>query len=370
MKDFIRPIRNFLTTLAHSYVIKGWLLKGRLSNTAEEISILYYGYEGVKNDLTRRLFNNECEVKPVTFELIHRFKERIREKHKVCDLLMLQGRAIPQGILNLSANFYLPLFLEMGVNLLGDDGPLESRKSLRGARSKIAQYDFNYVTSKESCDFDKFYFDMYLPNCKNRHKEAAWIHDYHDLKKKAHEILFLHYQGEAVAGAVLEWNFSTRSAYYWHCGMKDGSESLMKMGARLAIDYYVMLRSREVGMHSLNLGGVRPFLKDGVLEYKSRIGARFGSHVLDSGLLGLWVFNEKAIQAFLREQPFICYENSGVYRAIFLNDRSQDDMQKEEIRYRKKGLAGIRIYPQFENKGVQNATPADAFVLNSSALGS
>src|SRR5438045_3264071 len=109
--NLFMPVKSALATLAHSCVIKGWLLKGTVSNTAEKISILFYGHQGVRNDFARRFFNNDCEVKSLPLEPIYGFKERIRKKSKTCDLLMLQGRVFPDDILNLQADFYLPLFI-------------------------------------------------------------------------------------------------------------------------------------------------------------------------------------------------------------------------------------------------------------------
>jgi hypothetical protein len=350
-KRFLETSHRLLSKLAHFFVLKGWLLKGKVLNVPEEISILYYGHKGVRNDLIHRIFNGDCEVRNAPLELVHQFKKRISGKHNHCDLLMLQGRDLPYDILSLDAHFYLPLFLEMEVDLTEKDGPLETRNSLRGARSRISKYDFHCIASKKSRDFDKFYYDIYVPSSKKRYGDAAWIHGYQDLKKKIHEILFLQYQGQTVAGAVCEWNFSTLAGYYWYWGIKDGSESIREMGVGNVMDYYVMLWSREVGMRKLNLGGVRPFLKDGVLQHKLRMGARFGRHVPDSGLLALWIFNKKkAVQDFLREQPFICYENPGIYRAVCLNDRSHAELQEEDACHRNHGLAGIRIYPLFENR--------------------
>ncbi|HVN73917.1 MAG TPA: GNAT family N-acetyltransferase [Methanoregula sp.] len=150
------------------------------------------------------------------------------------------------------------------------DKPPETLKQFRKHKKTIQSYTAEISNDAEHLKF--FYEQMYLPFIRERHKDAL-IEDISKLQyllKKNGELILLRHQQELVGGLFCKRMGGTY--YALSVGLID--DRWLSEDAVPALFYHSMIRARELNARFVDFGESRPFLSDGVLEYKRRWGGR------------------------------------------------------------------------------------------------
>jgi hypothetical protein len=162
--------------------------------------------------------------------------------------------------------------------------PVEELLNKRSRRKEIEKVvKFQPVFSTDPADLDFFYEKLYLPYMKK------WQNDAIILKKAffkndistTGELCFLKKDDQIVAGQFC--NCVRNSYVLITLGVTD--EAYVKEGATAALYYYGIRRAQEKGVKYVDLGLSRPFIDDGVLNYKRKWGGEIqrdpeNSHVV------------------------------------------------------------------------------------------
>jgi hypothetical protein len=299
----------------------------------------------VREDLTRRFFPEGAEAQRLPRKPLVQFEKHVSGKPPESDLIFVELHPAREKQIPLKADYYLPLFMKMELDLTDASGPLETRKSLKDVRRRVHKNGFLYCVSKDPPDFDDYYFNMYLPHVRQRFGEAAMEQDYQELREKfqeEYELIQIRAGNGMVAGALIHVDAASGEGQVLFPGVRHGLESLMKAGVTDAIYFYSFIRMRQCGLRTIQLGAVRPFLNDGSLQYKLGLGARFAdSHMASAGLLAVRI-ESPAGYKFMKNHPFIAYEGPEIYRAVYLDPLSPEVWETRELFWIQKGLAGIR----------------------------
>lgn len=112
--------------------------------------------------------------------------------------------------------------------------------------------------------------------------------------------------------------------------MQNGDRELMKQGAMGALYLYGIQHLTEQGYSHALLGGVRPFLIDGVLQYKRKWGARLiaGDDGDPHWLMVAVTRPTEAVRDFLGACPLICEEDQGLVGRVLLDHTGSDDNER------------------------------------------
>jgi hypothetical protein len=294
-------------------------IQGRSRYGGFPIQMLFIGSHPIRDDLIVRVLEDDFLVTPLGMTPVYRLTDLIK-KNDQCDVVFTEWHSFPHRIFSLTADFFLPAFMKMEICLCAKCPPLERRGALSEVRRRIRKANLTYSVRTDLDSFDDFYFNMYLPHIQSRYGRAALQHDYEDLKSRfsEYELLMVRSEGEDLAGALLKRDQTVGSIVY--LGVKGGSPSLIKAGVTGALYYYSFLHFSAQGLPKANLGGVRPFLNDGVLKYKLEMGAVFSSsHVDEAGLLGLKINRKNAaVKTLFENLPFIAYEKPEHYSSVYL----------------------------------------------------
>jgi hypothetical protein len=117
----------------------------------------------------------------------------------------------------------------------------------------------------------------------------------------------------------------------------------VKAGALAAIYYFSLLFAENRGFSRLFLGGARPFLNDGPLQYKKKWGLRITGRLRT--MPDVWVFRphpaSAAVRSFLRNNPFVFERDNAFRAAVFVG--ADEVLNEESIEHLRKahGLPGI-----------------------------
>lgn len=151
--------------------------------------------------------------------------------------------------------------------------------------------------------------------------------------------------GEDMAADILVYH-DDGCVQAWSAGVKDGDTAYVKAGALAAL-YYFRAQHLLAKKHSrCDVGLSRPFLKDGVLQYKNKWGLELTSH--NDKLFVLKFSQDSAgTRAFMRNNPFIYLDGQRLQGAVFRDpEKSDDTATLERLRkdYHISGMAGLRFF--------------------------
>jgi hypothetical protein len=132
----------------------------------------------------------------------------------------------------------------------------------------------------------------------------------------------------------------------WESGIRDGNRDYVKEGAGGALYHFGLQYLQEKGFTKAFLGWSRPFLRDGVLQFKRRWSQRLMASYPNG--YGLKILSDTpAAKAFLCNNPFIFKRRGLLHGAVFVAaDRplTADDIQGLDRDYFYPGLSRLFIY--------------------------
>ena len=85
-------------------------------------------------------------------------------------------------------------------------------------------------------------------------------------------MILIKFKDQEIAGSLIA--YKGHNARLWCFGIKDANPDYVKMGAFGALYYFSFQYLKNKGFKQVGVGGSRPFLNDGVLNYKKKWGLR------------------------------------------------------------------------------------------------
>ncbi len=301
-----------------------WTLSGAEKNSGLPLTAAFAGIESSKNYFGKMVFGDafrETSLGARWFWDVESPVRRTGASLLFCDIPEEKSHFVPAR-----ADFFLPAWVEMEVDLSGDIQPLLRRdRYSKIRREKIQRHKLTPEIRTDEASFDDFYYRMYEPHMKSRHEASAVVRDYESLKrdflKKDSELLLVMKDGESISGLLNDYR---DGALLHYLGVRDASPELFRLGASEAAYYFSILRAKERGYDRVSLGHCRPFTRDGVFQYKTHYAAYVKGHHRSSGRIGVSVLDRTpAADAFFAQNPFVSLDGSG-YAINFFKDAAEE----------------------------------------------
>lgn len=241
--------------------------------------------------------------------------------------------------------FLIPNWVLGKVELPRDAGAL--RKVSRNLR-RLRRHDFRFEVTRDPRLFDDFYHNMYLPYIAQRFGDGADISSYEYLKAgfDSCELLLVKDQDTSIAGQLIL--YEPRGPHLWEMGVRDGNRDYVAGGAvGSAVFHFSLEYLQDNGHTKAWLGWSRPFLRDGVLQFKRSWSQR----IADNGnrRFALKVLSPTpAAQAFLCNNPFVFKSGDCFFGAVFVAGDAPlvaEDIVQIDKDYFHDGLSRLFIYP-------------------------
>lgn len=131
------------------------------------------------------------------------------------------------------------------------------------------RYGFQCTVSHEREDLETFYHEYYVPHVRQRHGEFAAIRSFAQLKRAIGRgfLVQVRQGGSWVSGLVVSLADSKR-VHLVAAGLHPSRLPGWQDGALSAADYFVLCWAKENGLRTVDFGGSRPHLSDGVFRHK------------------------------------------------------------------------------------------------------
>jgi hypothetical protein len=349
-RPLIFPVRLIFSFIYHLRVDE-WILTGEESSSRQQLAIMYSGTKEKKNYFANLAFNNlnlENHVGRRWLWQVATKSERIRSG---CSLIINEVPARFRNLFKKKECFYIPEWLICGVDIPDNIHSLVDYKSCQSdilVDNKSIKSDLRRINNNKLCfevaekfsQYQDFYYNMFVPYITKIHGNMALIPSYEWMKTefKHSDLLLIKKDGKQIAGVLL--NYWKKRARLWAIGIKDGDLNYLKQGVTGASYYFSFCHLRKKGYKTVSLGGSRAFLKDGVLRYKKKWGAKIIIATKSGYLLNIMSMTE-GVKGFLTNNPFVYIDKIGLIGAIFLNNDQLLRENNVETTYKGYSYEGI-----------------------------
>jgi len=187
--------------------------------------------------------------------------------------------------------------------------------STKSNLSRIRRAKFQHDTQPAGGCLDEFYARMFRPAMVRRHGEEAYVPGLRELRATLPsdaEMLRILHDGRWVAGSL---NHSSDEGYrLLRLGWLDGDAGLLRSGVVSALYWFNIKRAAALRHTRVLMGGVLPYLDNGLLQYKAFWGAGLSLLGRGWGAFGLLLDPEHPdCLRFLRDHSIVTRVEGGGY---------------------------------------------------------
>jgi hypothetical protein len=250
------------------------------------------------------------------------------ERHRDHAITFIDTDRTPRRRSESDRIFWLRGWVRTELDLARAEERIRRSDGIKSDVRKINQHGLYYDTTTDARAFERFYWDMYQSYAKHSFGGKAIYMSFEQMQTgldKA-ELLQVKKGDQAIAGMIVLYP-EHGLPYWWVLGVRDGDRGLIREGAQAAIYLFGIARLREKGYKRALLGGVRPFLADGVLQYKRKWGARLiaGDDGDPRWIMVSVARPTRAVREFLTASPLVGEDEHGLVGHLFANGVVPDE---------------------------------------------
>jgi hypothetical protein len=231
------------------------------------------------------------------------------------DLELLEIPSWQANVFSRAGYFIVPKLVAMTIDLRQ---PLEGALCHKDVRRKVrglAQLGYQYEVRRDEASFLELVHRMYLPTMRRRHGGQTYLRRERYLRHglKHGWVLILSRDGQRVGGALNIRRHGQPVVEHWVGGALEGDPRGLHRDVDSALIYFTLLWARQLpGVTRLSLTSCYPFLRDGLLLFKKRWGARLGVEQIWSTCLALRINRWTGwVRRFLAASPLVVAARSG-----------------------------------------------------------
>jgi hypothetical protein len=212
--------------------------------------------------------------------------------------------------------FFIPQWVSAEVSLQAEAVFEGNSPSRRRDIRKIASNKLSYRVTADTADLEYFYNAMYLPTMTSAHGGAAVLMSYRDMLDRAEageaELVYIADAEQPVAGSLIVYDDGQPRLL--SLGMLHANRDYYRASVGSAIYLFSFQHLLKKGFDRVDIGRTRPFLRDGTLYFKRRLGMKV-TQGSEHGFFLKPLNTDAAIREFLCSSPFI-YANGEQLRGI------------------------------------------------------
>jgi hypothetical protein len=289
-----------------------YLLEGLERSAGKPLKILFAGPEDLRNSVLKRAFGPGASERYLGRVPLRLSCEAIAPRAPGVDMVVRHTRHALERLPRGCVLARLPAWVRTEVDLRSPECLARGKQRIARIGRATGRAGFTAERARSEAEFVDFYDAMHLPLVRSRHGQGASVQKRGEvlagLRTGRVELLLVKKDGQVVAGGTVE--FTGQRARFWQIGVRGGDPALLEAGAADAVYYHVLSLCRERGTAVLNLGHSRPFVRDGVFEYKRMLGAYIASDWYSGIDLAVPHLTPGAVD-FLADNPLITLEADG-----------------------------------------------------------
>lgn len=256
-----------------NWSIPAYRIHAPIPSNEGEGTVIYYGNKPQYASWTHKLLGHVIEPLPVgKFSLLQILRGRNKTLAADISLCPLNPLTLP---LYASRGWHIiPLFVNCRINL---NKPITEIITSKGAKDdlRIARrigYQFTLLRNDKA--IHEFFHQMLIPTVKTRHEDRAFLSKWENIEHTYQNgFLIGAYLGDHWIGAILLALESADTVRIANIGWRNGDITWLKKGVVTALYNQSFIWAQENNFKYVNLGSSNPFVNDGPLNFKLKLGA-------------------------------------------------------------------------------------------------
>lgn len=317
-----------------------WIVEGAEKTTGERVTLFFSGQLENKNYLTDLLYAGDCREQFrrawLTPSLRRSSESTAGGSIAVVECTRLP-RAPPLG------TFHIPCWVGGEIEFAVAARRQQSAEPVKADLRRIRRGGFDFLVERSGERMLRFYDEMYVPYVRAVYGSRAFLTSRKELAAQLAraELVLVRQGGEPVAGEILlRESDRVRS---WLIGVKDGDRRYVVDGAIAAIYHFTIRLLAGEGFDRMHAGASRPFLNDGVLRFKAKLGMRLVDRAPKWFALRPLRYSS-AVHAFLVGNPFLFEAAGRFYGALFAESRDACPTAQRVQALQLHGMAGFIVF--------------------------
>ena len=327
--DFITLSGSRLLSLINQLYLTIYLVQGIGKNNKQIIRIFYLREGPLDSYFSKIFFKNNPKTEVIGKIFIWEIKKKINKYSSSIDAILINSDIFYSHFYEKQGLIIFPEWISMKVDISKpiNDIYKSFSKSIKEDIRKVKKNGYCYELSDDLDKLKMFYYKMYLPYTYERYGKLAIINNFiaiRHLFETGYKLMLIKKNDKYVLGSLFSIKKDTLETRIM--GILKGKTNLLKKGLGCAAYYFTLLWAKENGIKKLNYGACRPFLNDGVFQYKKKWGT-----IIEKADIKFFpkIFafiickNSKEIQSFLLNNPFICLTNNQLKTFVFIKNNNQ-----------------------------------------------
>ena len=319
---------------------QAFLLSGESPGRGVPIRIFYAGNRGAFLHYLKHIaFKGECSVHELGSVGLWRI-DRLCAEH-TCDIRFVLGSGTLLQRALFRHDFFLPQWVSADVDLSQESVYVGNSPSRRRDIRRVDSGGLSYTVTTDPADLRHFYAEMYVPTMDSAHGKAAIKMGEDEMVKRVSsgeaELVYLSDENGPVGGSLVVYDAGAPRLL--SMGVLHGDRAYFRRGVGDAIYILSFRHLFERGHTRVDVGRSRPFLADGTLYYKRRLGIRLTSGS-KNGFFVAFLNQGTAVGDFLCHNPFIYRQGPALKGLAFY--RIEDD-RDAALGLHIPGLAGFEV---------------------------
>ena len=347
----LSPFKS-IYVLSNVFRPKVWVVTGNEISSRQKLVMIFAGHEVNKNHLVKLAFGSSIKDLYIGRKWLWEIHEIAKEKEHDCSLLVAEVPDFFRVFSGKMKFFFVPIWVSGKIDATFEEHAIFNNRNntLMSDLRRIRRNTLRYEVAHELSQLRNFYYNMYLPYTTKVHGDRSVIPSFNYVKSEftrrgsSNTLLLVKKKEEYIAGVLIICR--KNKTKLWIGGLKDGNLDYVKEGAIGALFYFSFKYLKQKGFTTIDLGGSRPFLKDGVLRYKRKWNQKI-SDKKEMGFLIKMLSETDGAKGFLVNNPLIYTDKTGLNGAIFLDGNmslSKTVFDKIYKEYYVNGLSRLVIY--------------------------
>lgn len=297
--------------------LKGFIINGTEKHSGKKLRILFISTKAPSQYILNIIFKQKPKIEKTMIFKFLSVKKKINQIKSEIDAVLIKCDRFYSGFFEKQGFTIIPEWVRMTLDI---SEPFDSfitnlPRSAKEDIRKIKKLGYTYEISDDIDKLSFFYNKMYVPYVSWRFPETDISTNFYIMKnlfQQGNKLLFVKHKNEYIFGGLFLKNKDKVTATY--AGIKEGKFNHVKRGVIAASYYYLIQHSKESGATLIDLGSCRPFVNDGLFNYKRKWGAKIGKSGNEcSEIYSLKSYsNNKSLKSFLMNNPFIYIEKNQI----------------------------------------------------------
>ena len=308
--DTISIIGSRLFLLICQLNLTAYLISEKERHSGEKITILFLSNSNSFSYLPDIIFSDEPQIKKIEKIHIWNVSKKLIENPYSIDAIFIKCDRFYSDYLQRRGLTIIPELISMTLDISESFEKIYNKfnKSAKEEIRRVKKYNYTYEIYQDLDKLKLFYNHMYMPYTYLRHGNLAICANFYTIRhlfERGGKLMLVKLDNEYVFGSLLFIKKNT--VIGTHAGIMSGQIDCLKKSISAASYYFSIIWAKEKGANFLDFGTCRPFLNDGLFQYKKKWGASIEK---SNGNFEIFAFkkcrNSKGIQNFLENNPFIC----------------------------------------------------------------